>query len=238
MHNNLEKIKNLESSPKVIKKFLSLEEINQFLKLYEELPVTVNNSKQKVIKKRWLDGFGNKLELLFKSRLESIIGHFKMDNLITNDGKECFGLFQESSNPLKLHVDSGFNLNDLIYKQTLIPLSEFGETIIFKNRYYGLSTNFTKDEKELAENDPENYKKGKNIRSSEHLKLFESKPFNKNDHEKYLKHENIDNLNGLEIKFVYNWNLGDLLIFDRTSLHCSSSNIKNKKIGLTTFTKK
>ena len=36
----------------------------------------------------------------------------------------------------------------------------------------------------------------------------------------------------------YEWNLGDLLIFDRTNLHCSSSNIKDKKIGLTTFTKK
>ena len=48
----------------------------------------------------------------------------------------------------------------------------------------------------------------------------------------------IENLRGLEIEFIYKWNLGDLLIFDRTHLHCSSSNIKNKKIGLTTFTKK
>ncbi len=57
------------------------------------------------------------------------------------------------------------HIKDLIYKQTLIPLSEFGETIIFKNRFYGVSTNFTKYEEELAENNPENYKKGKNIRS-------------------------------------------------------------------------
>jgi len=161
-----------------------------------------------------------------------------MDNLTTDDGKECFGLFQESRNPLKLHVDAGFNLKDLIYKQTLIPLSEFGETVIFKNRYYGVSTNFTKDKNELAENNPENFKKGKNVRSNEHLKLFSDKSFNKSDHEKYLKHEDIENLKGMEVEFVYKWNLGDLLIFDRTSLHCSSSNIKNKKIGLTTFTKK
>jgi len=238
MHENLEKIKYLEGSPKVIKSFLNLDEVNKFLKLYEELPITVNNLKQKVIKKRWLDGFGKELESLFKSRLKSIIGEFRMDNLITDDNKECFGLFQESHNPLKLHVDGGFNLKDLIYKQTLIPLSEFGETIIFKNRFYGVSTNFTKNEEELAENNPENYKKGKNIRSDEHLKLFANMPFNKDDHKKYLKHEDIENLNGLEVEFVYNWNLGDLLIFDRTSLHCSSSNIKNKKIGLTTFTKK
>jgi hypothetical protein len=238
MHNDLSRIKSLESSPKVIKNFINTEEVNQFLRLYEELPIAVNNLKQKVIKKRWLDGFGKELETLFKSKLKSVIGDFRMDNLITNDGKECFGLFQESRNPLKLHVDAGFNLKDLIYKQTLVPLSEYGETVIFKNRYYGVSTNFTKDENELAENNPENFKKGKNARSNEHLKIFSDKPFNKSDHEKYLKHENIENLKGMEIEFVYKWNLGDLLIFDRTSLHCSSFNIKNKKIGLTTFTKK
>ena len=238
MHENLNIIKSLESPPKVIKNFISPGEINQFLKLYEELPVAVNNLKQKVIKKRWVDGFGKDLQAMFKTRLENIIGSFKMDNLTTENGKECFGLFQESTNPLKLHVDAGFNLKDLIYKQTLIPLSEYGGTIIFKNKYYGVSTSFTKNENELAENNPENYKKGKNARSSEHLKMFTDAAFDKNDYEKYLKHEDIENLRGLTVEFAYNWNLGDLLIFDRTSLHCSSCSIKNKKIGLTTFTKK
>ena len=238
MHNELQKIKSFESSPKVIKNFINIKEVKQFLELYEELPIAVNNLKQKVIKKRWLDGFGKELETLFKSKLKSVIGDFRMDNLTTEDGKECFGLFQESRNPLKLHVDAGFNLKDLIYKQTLIPLSEYGETVIFKNRYYGVSTNFTKDKNELAENSPENFKKGKNSRSNEHLKMYSDKPFDRSDHEKYLKHEDIDNLKGMEIELVYKWNPGDLLIFDRTSLHCSSFNIKNKKIGLTTFTKK
>ena len=238
MHNNLEKIKSFESTPKVIKNFITTKEINQSLKLYEDLPVSVNNLKQKVIKKRWIDGFGKELQILLKTRLATIIGDFKMDNLITENGKECFGLFQESTNPLKLHVDAGFNLKDLIYKQTLIPLSEYGETIIFKNRYYGVSTSFTKNESELAEDNPENYKRGKNARSSEHLKIFNDAPFNKDNYDKYLKHEDIENLRGLEMELAYKWNLGDLLIFDRTSLHCSSCNIKNKKLGLTTFTKK
>ena len=238
MHSELNKIKSLESPPKVIKKFINSKEVIQFLELYEKLPVTVNNLKQKVIKKRWLNGSGKELELLFKTRLKSMIGEFRMDNLITDDNKECFGLFQESSNPLKLHVDAGFNLNDLIYKQTLIPLSEYGETIIFKNRFYGVSTSFTKNEHELSEDNPEDYKKGKNARSKEHLQIYENKPFNKSYHEKYLKHEDIENLQGLEIEFVYKWNMGDLLIFDRSNLHCSSSNIRGKKIGLTTFTKK
>ena len=119
-----------------------------------------------------------------------------------------------------------------------MPLSNQGETIIFKNRYYGHSTSFTKKVSDLEENSVENFKKGKNIRSSDHLEMYGSEPFDKENYEKYLKHEDIDNLKGLEIEFIYKWKLGDLFIFDRTHLHCSSCNITNKKIGLATFTKK
>ena len=238
MHENLDKIKSLESSPKVIKNFLSSDEIKKFLKLYSELPVSVNNLKQKVIKKRWISGFSKELEQIIRNRIKLEIGEFTMDNINESDGTDCLGLFQESFNPIKLHVDGGFNLKNIIYKQTLLPLSNHGETVIFKNRYYGPSTSFTNSEAELKENSSENFKKGKNTRSSEHLTMYGDKPFDKSDFDKYLKHEDINNLKGLEIEFVYKWNLGDLFIFDRTHLHCSSCNIDGEKIGLATFTKK
>jgi hypothetical protein len=238
MHENLNKIKSLESSPRVVKNFLSPEEIKKFLNLYSDLPTTVNNLKQKVIKKRWISGFGKELEKLLRDRIKLEIGDFTMDNINEEDGTECLGLFQESFNPIGLHVDGGFNLKDTIYKQTLLPLSNQGETVIFKNRYYGPSTSFTSNENDLKENSSDNFKKGKNIRSSDHLNMYGEKPFDKIYFEKYLKHEVIGNLKGLEVEFVYKWKLGDLFIFDRTNLHCSSCNIVEKKIGLATFTKK
>ena len=67
----------------------------------------------------------------------------------TEDGADILGLFQESYNPIGLHIDGGFNLNDLIFKQSLVPLTPVGSTVIFKNRFYGESTNFTIDEQEL-----------------------------------------------------------------------------------------
>ena len=79
---------------------------------------------------------------------------------------------------------------------------------------------------------------GQNKRSKEHIGMFGNKPFDRNDHKKFLNHEKIENLVGLEIDLVYEWELGSMLIFDRTNLHCSSSKIEGKKIGLTTFTKK
>ena len=152
-----------------------------------------------------------------------------MDNPKTKDGLESLGLFQESFKPVSLHVDTGFDFDKIIYKQVLMPLTDAGETVIFKNRFYGCSTTFSIDPSELAA-------KGYNKRSSEHLDIYDKKPFDKELHEKYLNHENIDNLKGLEIEIIYKWKLGDLLVFDRSHLHCSSSNLIEKKIGFTTAT--
>ena len=235
MHKNIDKIKKLEGSPKILKNLFSKSELEKFLNLYHDLPTTVHNKKQNVIKKRWLKNYSEELENIFYDKLKNEIGEFKMDNLKDENNDDILGLFQESYNPIGLHVDAGFNLSEIIFKQTLIPLTSKGSTVIFKNKFYGNSTNFTIDENELKIKD---LQYGQNIRSSEHLKIFDNKLFNKENHEKYLKHEKIENLSGLEIDIVYEWELGSILIFDRTRLHCSSSEIDGKKIGLTTFTKK
>tara|TARA_B100001063_G_C16741056_1_gene544828 strand:+ start:570 stop:1277 length:708 start_codon:yes stop_codon:yes gene_type:complete len=235
LHKQIEKIKKNDSSPKIIKNVFSQNEIDKFLNLYKELPVTVHNKKQNVIKKRWLIEYGKDLEKMFYERVKNEIGDFKYDNLKTENGKDILGLFQESYNPIGLHIDGGFNFEDLIYKQTLIPLTPKGSTIIFKNRFYGQSTNFTIDAKEL---EIKNLNYGQNKRSSDHIGMFGEKPFDKKVHKQYLNHEKIENLVGLEIELIYEWEVGSMLIFDRTNLHCSSSVIDGKKIGLTTFTKK
>ena len=235
MTDKIDKIKKLESSPKVIKNIFSKSEIDDFLKLYAELPTTVHNKKQNVIKKRWLQGYNQNLEKIFRERLENEIGNFKMDNLKDDEGKDILGLIQESYAPIGLHVDGGFELNSQIYKQSLIPLSSVGSTVIFKNRYYEGSTSFTQDPEELKKKD---LKYGQNKRSDIHLRIFGEKPFDEKIHQKYLQHENIQNLKGLEIELIYEWEVGSMLIFDRTHLHCSSSIIDGKKIGIATFTKK
>tara|TARA_B100002051_G_C16685593_1_gene612422 strand:- start:92 stop:799 length:708 start_codon:yes stop_codon:yes gene_type:complete len=235
MHKNIDKIKDLESPPQVIKNLFDKNEIEKFLNLYNELPTTVHNKKQNVIKKRWLKSYSNELEELFYNKVKNEIGDFKMDNLKDEKNEDILGLFQESYNPIGLHVDAGFNLDEIIFKQTLIPLTSKGSTVIFKNKFYGNSTNFTIDKDELKVKE---LKYGQNFRSSEHIDMYNKKPFDRENHEKYLKHEKIENLAGLEVDLVYEWEIGSMLIFDRTRLHCSSCVIDGKKIGLTTFTKK
>ena len=232
MH-NIEKIKKTENKPKVLENIFNKDEIQDFIDLYKKLPTTVHNKKQNVIKKRWLLGYSKKLEDLYVNKLKDEIGDFKMDNLKTDEGDEIYGLFQESYNPIGLHVDAGFNPKDHIYRQCLVPLTPVGSTVIFKNRFYGNSTNFTTDKEELER---KNLNYGQNTRSSEHLQMYGGRTFDKEIHKKFLNHEDINNLKGLKVEMIYKWKLGDLLIFDRTNLHCSSSNLKKKKIGFTTST--
>ena len=93
----------------------------------------------------------------------------------------------------------------MIYKQTLVPLTPKGSTVIFKNRFYGQSTNFTTDKNELA---MKNLNYGQNKRSSEHIGMFGNKPFDRDLHQKYLNHEKIENLIGLEVDLIYEWEVG------------------------------
>ena len=162
MREKIEEIKKFESAPKVIKNLYNKEEIEEFLKLYKNLPTTVHNKKQNVIKKRWLQGYNEKLEKLFCERLQKEIGNFKMDNLQDDNGNDIYGLIQESYAPIGLHVHAGFEAKSKVYKQSLIPLTPVGSTVIFKNRFYEGSTNFTQDPEELKK---KNLGYGQNKRS-------------------------------------------------------------------------
>jgi len=227
---NINEIKKLESSPKIVKLF-SEKELSDILELYNSLPETVFNKKQNVRKKVWLQNYNKSLDKMYYEKIKGILGDFKMDTLKTKTCEDYYGLFHESFAPLPLHVDTGFDENAIIYKQVITPLVAPGDTIFFKKRWYGRSTTFTINEDELKFKPGQ----GQNERSKGHLG---TKGFDKDIHKKYLNHIDINNLKGLEIEMIYNWKLGETLIVDRTHIHCASSRIQEKKIGLTTFTKK
>ena len=229
-HIYLDKIKSHESPPRIVNIF-SKKELELIKQLYQDLPEKVFNKKQNIRKKAWIQNFNKELDKIYISKIQDVLGEFKMDSLKSEIGEDFYGLFHESFSPLPLHVDSGFNKEDVIYKQVVTPLSSFGDTVIFKNRWYGKSTSFTIDQEELKfKPKPE-----QNERSSRHLGESD---FDKDIHQKYLTHIDINNLKGLKIDFIYKWKIGETLIVDRSPLHSSSSNIGKKKLGLTTFTKK
>ena len=227
---NLDQIKNLESSPKIVKIF-SENEIKMIQELYTELPERTFNKKQNIRKKAWIQNYNKELDQIYFNKIKDVLGDFKMDSLKSETGEDFFGLFHESFSPLPLHVDSGFKEEDIIFKQVVTPLSSFGDTVVFKNKWYGKSTSFTIDKEELKfKPKPE-----QNDRSCEHLG---HEGFDKEIHQKYLTHIDINNLKGLKVELLYKWKIGETLIMDRSHIHSASSRINKKKLGLTTFTKK
>ena len=227
---NLDKIKENESPPKIVNIF-SEKEIKMIQELYADLPERVFNKTQNIRKKAWVQNYNKELDKLYFDKIKTVLGDFKMDTLKSESGEDFYGLFHESFSPLPLHVDSGFDEKAIIYKQVVTPLSSFGDTVVFKNRWYGRSTSFTINPEEL------NFKPNseQNDRSCKHLGDEE---FDKEVHQKYLTHIDINNLKGLKIELIYKWKIGETLIMDRSHIHSSSSRIKEKKLGLTTFTKK
>ena len=229
-HKYLDDIKSFEFPPKIVNIF-SEKEIKMIQELYTILPEAVFNKKQNVRKKSWIQNYNKELDKIYFNRLKDVLGDFQMDTLKSASGEDYYGIFHESFSPLPLHVDSGFVEEDIIYKQVITPLSPTGGTVFFKKRWYGRSTSFTTNVDELKFKP----KPGQNDRSCEHLG---NKEFDKEIHKKYLTHIDINNLKGLEVEFIYNWKVGESLIVDRSHIHCASSKIKGKKLGLTTFTKK
>ena len=145
---NLDQIKKYESPPKIVNIF-SEKEIKMIQELYDILPERTFNKKQNIRKKVWIQNHNKELDKIYFDKLKDVLGDFKMDTLKSEAGEDFYGLFHESFSPLPLHVDSGFGEKDLIYKQVVTPLSSFGETVVFKNKWYGRSTSFTIDEEEL-----------------------------------------------------------------------------------------
>ena len=227
---NLNQIKNIESPPQIVKIF-SEKEIKMIQELYVDLPERVFNKKQNIRKKAWIQNYNKELDKIYFNKLKDALGDFKMDSLKSKTGVDLYGLFHESFSPLPLHVDSGFNEKDIIFKQVVTPLSSFGDTIVFKNKWYGRSTSFTINKEELKFTP----NLEQNDRSCEHLG---EEKFDKEIHQKYLTHIDINNLKGLKVEMIYNWKVGETLIMDRSHIHSSSSRINEKKLGLTTFTKK
>lgn len=74
-------------------------------------------------------------------------------------------------------------------------------------------------------------------RTSDHI--ANDNPFDIDLYEKYLTHQPYEDLTSLEIEHVIEWSPGDVVSFDRTTLHCSSNFLKqgvSEKMAMVMFT--
>ena len=68
--------------------------------------------------------------------------------------------------------------------------------------------------------------------------ITSKKKFDKNLYKKYLTHQPVEDFQSLKIDTLFNWSIGDMLVWDRTKLHSSNNYSKfgiKRKIGFSIF---
>lgn len=195
------KIKKLESKEKIFKKFLSLKEVNDLIKIEK------NSSKFFVNKpegrKRGLGKKGNettrnpedwhpKIKQIILPKLKKIFPNYEITR------NEFPPHFFNNEYPTVLHADTGRNKKAVIYKQILIPLKIIPSkkiktdvyTIIFNRRWYGPACTFRFRETKLK-----NYSFDYTIKDqkSNFIRVNDLRIFYdaiKNSNKKFFKYEN------------------------------------------------
>tara|TARA_B100000965_G_C19539068_1_gene734735 strand:+ start:490 stop:1389 length:900 start_codon:yes stop_codon:yes gene_type:complete len=145
----LNKIKNYETGIHQIENFLKInecEEIIEYLRNLKNKSVGKSQTVEREESTKIFFDFNQSEDLRkLRKRIEEIIGEFYVNDFQPH--------IITSRYPLRLHVDTGKNPNDVIYKNVIIPLeiiysdeknSKPPNTIIFKNKWYHQSALFTK----------------------------------------------------------------------------------------------
>lgn len=226
------KIKSQITDPKAVKNFLSQEEVDYLINLYEK----ANTSKIKKNTGPVTLDIGTLINdpviSIIMKRIESEIGEFKM----------TAGFFFKTDYPHIVHNDDTFELPDTVYKAITIPLKVCGENILgypslcfFNQMYFHGPAKFFKGENFV----PTYY--NKQIYNYQHIDNLSQDPFDQVLYTKYFTHIKKSWLEGLTFHSAIEWIPTDAIIFDSIQLHCASDfrkqNIK-EKIAISIFTKK
>ena len=127
--------------------------------------------------------------------------------------------------PFFVHTDTGKEeVNNLLpYKNIVVPLTQSSKdqpcyTVLFKQRWYGQSCMFWKGPLFKKSKTDYNYK----LEDYSTLENFTNRNMSINEYTNFLTHLPYNNLHGLSVECVYEWNIGDIIIFDCTQLHSSN----------------
>lgn len=149
-------------------------------------------------------------------------------------GKITGGNFFETPNPFHVHTDTGkkADLGNLKPKYNIvIPLTESDDhnTVIFDQQWHGDASHFMIGSIYKYWPDPVY-----NLRKTSYhgVKGLTDLNFDVNMYKTYLKHLPYETVQGLSIKQIVPWKVGEVLIFDSSLLHCGSYFTGIKK-GLT-----
>ena len=135
------------------------------------------------------------------------------------------GNYFQTNVPFYVHTDTSKNeIPGIIpYKNIVVPLTQSTEehkcyTVVFKQRWFGEATMFWKGPVFLTAKSNYNHK----VEDYTMLENYTGTDISVGDYTRFLTHLPYNNLHGLSVHSVYEWNIGDIIIFDCTQLHSSN----------------
>lgn len=141
-----------------------------------------------------------------------------------NDGNDH--ILKDEKNKL-IEIDDIKEFYSLILKQKINSIYKFNQGEFLINSLFIDNISKLLDNKRYG------------IRTNEHI--IKGIHFDKKIYNRYLTHIPYDDLEGLEVHTIYKWNIGDIISWDRSFIHCSDNFLSNdviQKISIPIFTSK
>lgn len=234
----IKKIQGHETSPQTLKNLFSPEEIRRLIEIKDECFLNAENTSEKLLTKdRGPLGKMAHLTADLKGEVEELVRK-KIESFVFGNFEMAF-TFHRNYFPYGIHTDAAYDSQEYLYKQGIIPLEVFPKnqsvyTIIFKQKCYH-PISYPRQVETI------NSLSSEEIGTIAHL----SKDYLIHDSQlnKYWQGSLADKawLKGFEISLPFEWVLGDMALWDRSHLHCSSD-FENHgidgKVGLMWVSKK
>lgn len=228
----ISRIKSRISDPYAITDFLSVDDINYLIKLFDSQEIVEN----KIYKNT------GPITLDIKPYLGDPVVSKIIDNLIKEIGsfEITAGFFFTTNYPHIIHNDDTFELPDGVYKGITIPLKTYGsdrvpDLCFFDQFYFHGPAKFFNGNLEIS-----TYYNKQLYEYSDVDGISNGMMIDESTRVSYLTHLKPQWLQGLTLWGTLKWKPTSALIFDSTRLHCASDFRKlriHSKLGISIFTK-
>ena len=208
----IDKLKQIKEDAFVVKNFFSAEDIQY-----------INEQKEKA---QQVNKLGSVLNWKYDN-IEEFTTWFegKIKTQLSQNFETHGGNFFKTSLPFFVHTDTGRDEveNLLPYKNIVVPLTQSTKdqpcyTVLFKQRWYGQASMFWKGALFKRSRTDYNHK----VEDYTLLENYTDTNISVNEYIRFLTHLPYHNLHGLSIDRVFEWNVGDIIVFDCTQLHSSN----------------
>jgi len=228
----IQKIKSWFSDEYYIENFLTQEEIEDLIQLYdnnEDLKIKKNTGP--VILDLNYFQYNQTIKKIYQ-QIKNQIGSYEITS----------AFFFKTNYPHVIHNDDTYELPDSVYKAITIPLKLYGNHIqgypclcFFDQCYFHGPAKFFNGE----DNIPTFY--NQQVYIYENVSDLNDDSISEELYNQYFTHLRPKWLSGLSLKNTLDWVPGRALVFDSVRLHCSSDfrkNGVNSKLAISIFTKK